>query len=312
MRRELGLMKLNNEIPVKEFRILNEPVLMSRTTSVSGKIYLAAEVAKFDTIGIDCVAAGINDLAAAGARPLLFSDSISCARTKADKVREIEAGVNTACESVDMQFSGSEIKELPDIFSYDQYDMTGFMTGILDQENRQTEPVGDGDVIIGLPSDGLHNTGYVLARKKLYLTKASMELYYETLGGTLGDMLLAPTRIYYDSIRAVRDSKLSIKNCVQVADGGIESAVRALIGNQFGAVIKQKVDTIAPIYQMLHRDGNISEEQMRQTFNMGFGMLLAVTEDRADQVVEVLENAGEQPVFLGLTERGDGEIRYIG
>lgn len=311
MRRELGLTKLENEVPVKEFRILNEPVLMSRTISVSGKIFLAAEVAKFDTIGVDCVAAGVNELAAAGARPLQFADSISCARTKADKIKEIEAGVSTACATANIQFSGSEIKELPDIFSYDQYDMTGFMTGILDQSNRQMETVADGDVIIGLSSNGLHNSGYVLARKKLYLTKASMELYYETLGGTLGDMLLAPTKIYTDCMQAVRDSKITIKGCVQVADGGIETAVRALIGDQLGAVVKQKTDTIAPLYQMLHRDGNISEEQMRQTFNMGFGMLLAVSEDRADQVVEVLENSGEQPVFLGLAERGTGEIRYI-
>lgn len=174
-------------------KLEKEPVLISRTTSVSDKIFLAAEVARFDGIGYDCVAAGVNDLAAAGAKPLLFADSISCARMREDKLREIEAGVHSACQDTGTQFSGSEIKELSDIFSYDQYDMTGFVTGICEQTIGDTEPVGDGDIIIGLHSNGLHNSGYALARKKLYLTKASMDLYYETLGGTLSDLLLAPT-----------------------------------------------------------------------------------------------------------------------
>ena len=164
---------------------------------------------------------------------------------------------------------------------------------------------------MGLSSAGLHNNGYVIARKKLYLTKASMEIYYETLGGTLGELLLQPTKMYRSCLEAVQQSNLEVKTAIQVAHGGLDRAIKCMLGSDTGAVIKQKEETMPPLYHMLHRDGNISEEQMRQTFNMGIGMLLVAAEENVDQVAEILENAGEKPVFLGLVETDGDSIRYI-
>lgn len=312
MREKLGLKELQNEVPLSAIQRMMQPVLLTKCTSVSGKLSLASEMQQFDTIGIDAVASAINDLAAENAKPLMFYDNITCARPKVEKLKEIEAGIERGCILGSIRYTGSEIKELPDALAYDQYDLVGFAAGVFDKKKRaEALPVKDGDVIIALPSNGLHNNGYVAARKKLYLSKASMEIYYETLGSTLGELLLEPTRLYRQAMEAAYDSGIPIKSCVQVAHGGLDRAVRLLLHNQAGAVIKQKTDNIPPLYGMLRVDGNISEEQMRQTFNMGVGMLLVVAEEEADAMAEVLENVGEEPEFIGLIERDSYTIRYI-
>lgn len=312
MREKLGLKELENEVPLTAIQRMIQPVLVTKCSSVSGKLYLASEMQQLDTIGIDAVAAAINDLVSENAKPLMFYDNITCARPKVEKLKEIEAGIEQGCILGSIRYTGSEIKELPDVFAYDQYDLVGFAAGVVDKKKKaEAVPVRDGDVIIGLPSNGLHNNGYVAARKKLYLSKASMEIYYETLGATLGELLLTPTKFYRKAMEAAFDSGIPIKSCIQVAHGGLDRAVRLLLHNQAGAVIKQKTDNIPPLYGMLRGDGNISEEQMRQTFNMGIGMLLVVAEEDADAMAEVLENAGEEPEFIGLIERDSYTIRYI-
>ncbi len=312
MREKLGLKKLENEIPLSMIQKMNEPVLITRAHSISGKLYLAAEIQSFHTIGMDAVAVTINDLLVERAKPLLFYDSISCARPKVERLKEIEAGAERCCLAGNVRYVGSEIKELPDIISYEQYDMVGFAAGVIDKETGEKfSSFKDGDVIIGLPSNGLHNNGYMLARKKLYLSKASMEVYYETLGTTLGELLMQPTKLYRRAMEAAYHSGIEIKSCIQVGHGGLDAAVRLLLKNRAGAVIKQRMEHMPPLYWMLHKDGNISEEQMRQTFNMGFGMLLLVAESDADIMMEILEKAGENPHPLGLVERDSYTIRYI-
>ena len=245
-------------------------------------------------------------------QPLLFYDNISCARPKFEYIRDMEEGMENGCRQGNVTYAGSEIKELSDIFSYDQYDLVGFIAGVVEKKKKiGIAPVKAGDVIIGLSSNGLHNNGYVAARRKLYLTKTSMEIYYESLGSTLGDLLLAPTRMYRDAMEALLQSEIEIKSCVQVAHGGIDKAVHTLMHNAAGAVIKQREEDIPPLYDMLHKDGNISKEQMRNIFNMGIGMLILVAEEDTDRVVELLEAAGEEPVELGLAETGSDIVRYI-
>lgn len=312
MRDKFDLKELTNEIPLEEFLKYEEPLLVSKTNAVSGKLLLASEVERFDTVGYDSVAVGMNDMLAMGARPVLYYDNISCARPKFERVRQLEEGIERGCGEAGITFAGSEIKELPDIFSYDQYDLVGFVAGVVERRRQiVTHQVKDGDVIIGLPSNGLHNNGYVAARKKLYLTKTSMEIYYDSLGATLAELLLAPTRMYRKPMEALMQSGVELKSCVQVAHGGLDRGVRMLLKNTMGAVIKQRGEDIPPLYHMLHKDGNISQEQMRSTFNMGIGMLLLVAEENVDQVVEILENAGEEPLELGLTERRTEGVRYI-
>ncbi len=312
MREKFGLKKLQNEILLDRFRTMTQPALVSKTNGVSGKLYIAAEMDKMDKIGYDCVAACVNDIAAMGAEPLFFYANISCVRPKADKIRIIEEGISEGCTQAGIQFAGSEIAELPDKYAFDQYELAGFIVGIVDCGKRiGNAQLKDGDVIIGLASNGLHNNGYVKARKQLFLSKATMEIYYDNLGSTLGDQLLRPTRMYRASIDRLQEMDIPIKSCVQVAHGGIDRALRLLLHETNGAVVKRKQDTIPPLYQMLHKDGNIDIRQMRQTFNMGIGLLLIVAEENADKAAECLEESGEEPIFLGLVETDQDMVRYI-
>ena len=312
LREKFGLKKLENEILLERFRTMSEPALVSRTNGLSGKLYIASEMDKMDSIGYDCVAACVNDMAALGAEPLLFYANISCVRPKADKVRIIEDGITRGCEQASIQFAGCEIAELPDKYAFDQYELAGFIVGILDRKKKiGSARLAGGDVIIGLPSDGLHNNGYVLARKQLFLTKGTMEVYYDMLGSTLGEQLLRPTKMYLECMEHLIRSGISVKSCVQVAHGGLDRALRLLLHEEYGAVVKRRTDTIPPLYQMLHKDGNIDIPLMRQTFNMGIGMLLIFSEDTADKAAECLEEAGESPIFLGLVEAEQDFIRYL-
>ena len=312
MRERLGLNTLTNEIPIGVYRSMIDPVLISKTHGVSGKLSIAAELERYDTIGVDCVAVCVNDLVAAGAKPLFFYDTISCARPKKDKIEDLEAGARTSCEELGIAYAGSEIMELPDIYHYDQYDMVGFAVGILDRGIvRDKQTVKQSDVIMGLASDGLHNNGYVAAKKKLFLTKASMEFYYENLQNTLGNLLMQPTRCYQKVLEAIYREGIAISHCVQVAHGGLDAAIRRLLPENCGAVIKQPKQNIPPLYLMLHQDGNMPLEQLRTICNMGIGMLFIVSEEVADRVSVFIDVAGDRPVPLGLIEKPSREIRYI-
>ena len=312
MRERLGLNTLTNEIPIGVYRSMIDPVLISKTHGVSGKLSIAAELERYDTIGRDCVAVCVNDLIAAGAKPLFFYDTISCARPKKEKIEDLEAGACASCEELGITYAGSEIMELPDIFHYDQYDMVGFAVGILDRgTKRDQEIVKRSDVIMGLASDGLHNNGYVVAKKKLFLTKTSMEVYYENLQSTLGELLMQPTRCYQKVLEAIYRENIPISRCIQVAHGGLDTALHKLLPKNCGAVIKQPRQNIPPLYMMLHQDGNLPLEQLRSVCNMGVGMLFIVSEKDAERVIDIIDESGERPVPLGLIETPGKEIRYI-
>ena len=312
MRERLGLQTLTNEIPISIYRDMIDPVLVSKTHGVSGKLSIAAELERYNTIGKDCVAVCVNDLAAMGAKPLFFYDTISCARPKKDKIEDLEQGAQELCGQLGVAYAGSEIMELPDIFHYDQYDMVGFAVGIMDRSRGgSTRPVKNADVIVGLASDGLHNNGYVAAKKKLFLTKTSMEVYYENLQSTLGELLMQPTRCYQSALEAIRGADIALGGCIQVAHGGLDAALHKLLPKNLGAVIKQPKQNIPPLYQVLHQDGNMPLEQMRTTCNMGIGMLFIVAEEDVARVIELLEETGERPLPIGLVETGSTQIRYI-
>ena len=312
MREKYGLKKLLNEVPIEQYRTLSKPMLVSRSKAVSGKLYIASEIGQMDKIGQDCVTVCMNDIAAIGADPLFFYDNISSARPRDEKLQIIEAGITEACKESGIQYAGSEISLLPDNYSLDQYDFVGFIVGIMNLKKKsETTPLTDGDVIIGLPSNGLHNDGYITARKQMFLSRGSMEVYYDTLGSTLGEALVQPVRSYRKSLEMVREKEIELKSCVQVSEGGLDRALRILLQEKYGAVIKRKEETIPPLYRMIHRDGNMELEQMRQIFNMGLGMLMAVSEQDADRTVECLEEQGEEPILLGLVETERELIRYL-
>ena len=312
MREKLGLQKLTNEISIGRFRTMIDPVLISKTHAVSGTLSIPADLEKYDTIGTDLVAVCLNDLVAAGAKPLFFYDTISCARPKKEMIENLEQGVKEACAKYQVSYAGSEIMELPDIFHYDQYDMVGFAVGIVDRgSDQKKDELCQSDVIMGLASDGLHNNGYVAAKKKLFLTKASMEVYYDNLQSTLGDLLMQPTRCYVKTLETIREAGIQVKACVQVAHGGLNSALHTLLSNHDGAVVKQPRQNIPPLYKVLEQDGNIPLEQLRGICNMGVGMLFVINEDDASRVLDIIDETGEKPVPLGLVEKGSNHIRYI-
>ncbi|MDD6037830.1 MAG: phosphoribosylformylglycinamidine cyclo-ligase [bacterium] len=312
MREKLGLKQLENEISISKYRNMIDPVLVTKTHGVSGKLSIATELERYATIGIDCVSVCVNDLVAVGATPLFFYDTISCARPKKDKIEDLEAGAVTECEKLGIAYAGSEIMELPDIFNYDQYDMVGFAVGIMDRSAMQYKStVKQSDVIIGIASDGLHNNGYVMAKKKLFLTKTSMEIYYENLEGSLADLLMQPTRCYRNVLESIKNAGITVKNCVQVSHGGLETALQKLLPEGYGAVVKQPKQNIPMLYRMMQQDGNIPIEKLRSTCNMGIGMLFIVSEEQSAKVLDVIEEAGERPVPLGLIEAVSREIRYV-
>ena len=296
MREKFGFQELENEILLDRFRTMSQPTLVSKANGLSGKLYIASEMDQMDSIGCDCVAACVNDIAALGAQPLFFYANISCVRPRADKVRLMEDGIIKGCEKADIRFAGCEIAQLPDKYAFDHYDLVGFLVGILDGKKKiGSARLASGDVIIGLASNGLHNNGYVLARKQLFLTKGTMEVYYDMLGSTLGEQLLRPTKMYQACIGHLLEAGIEVKSCVQVAHGGLDRALRLLLHEQYGAVVKRRTDSIPPLYQMLHRDGNID----------------IVSEDLSARAAECLEEAGESPVFLGLVETERDLIRYL-
>lgn len=312
MREQFGLKKLQNEVLLEQFRTMSQPVLVSKTNNISGKLYLAEEMDKMDMIGSDLVAACVNDMAALGAESLFFYANTSYTKPTADKIRMLEESMEKGCEEAGISFAGNEIVQLPDKYAYGQYGLAGFIVGIVDRKKKiGAARLADGDVIIGLSSNGLHNNGYVMARKQLFLSKAAMEAPNHPLGMTLGEALLRPTKMYQQCIGHLCRSGMEIKSCVQVAHGGLDRALRQLLHGTYGAVVKLRMDTVPPFYKLIHQDGNLSMEQMRANFNMGVGMLLIISEKNADRAAEILEEAGEEPIFLGLVEMDRELIRYI-
>lgn len=312
MREKFGFKKLQNEVLLEQYRTMSQPELVSKSNGISGKLSLAAEMDRMDMIGHDLVAACVNDMAALGAQSLFFYANTSCVKPIVDRIQVIENSVAEGCKEAGISFAGHDIVQLPDKYTCDPYDLVGFVVGIVDRKKKiGTARLTDGDVIIGLASDGLHNHGYVTARKQLFLSKPAMDIYYESLGTTLGQALLRPTKMYQKCVEQLCVSGMEIKSCIQVAHGGLDRALRQLLRGTYGAVVKRKMDTIPPLYAMLHQDGNLSMEQMRATFNMGIGMLLIVSEKNADRAAEILDEAGEEPIFLGLVETDRELIRYI-
>lgn len=312
MREKFGLKKLQNDVLLDGFRTMSQPALVSKSNGINGKLYIAAEMDKMEMVGHDLVAACVNDMAALGAKPLFFYANTSCVKPDAERIKALEDSVAEGCMEAEIAFAGNDILQLSDKYAYDQYGLAGFVTGIVDRKKKiGSGRLADGDVILGIASDGLHNHGFVTARKQLFLSRAGMETYYESLGMTLGQALLRPTKMYQKCIGQLCGMGVEIKSCVQVAHGGIDRALRQLLRETYGAVVKRRMDTVPPLYGMLHKDGNLSMEQMRTTFNMGIGMLLIVAEKNADRTAEILEEAGEEPIFLGLVETERELIRYI-
>ena len=266
---------------MEKFKNMEKPTLVSGTDGVGTKLKLAFILEKHDTIGIDCVAMCVNDIACAGGEPLFFLDYIACGKNEPEKIATIVSGVAEGCKQSNAALIGGETAEMPGFYPEDEYDLAGFAVGVVDEKDLITgKDLKPGDVLIGMASSGVHSNGFSLVRKVFNMKREALDTYYDSLGCTLGEALLAPTKIYVKALRSIKDAGVTIKACSHITGGGFYENVPRMLKEGTRAVIKKDSYPIPPIFQMLSVDGDIEEHMMYNTFNMGLGMVLAV--DAAD------------------------------
>ena len=290
------------EIPANEYK---NPVLVSGTDGVGTKIKLAFLMDKHDTIGIDCVAMCVNDVACSGAKPLFFLDYIACGKNYPEKIEQIVKGVADGCVQSGCALVGGETAEHPGMMPDEEYDLAGFTVGIGEKDKLVSgEHLKAGDAIIGVASSGIHSNGFSLIRKVFNINSQTIAVKYDELGTTLGETLLTPTRIYVKPLLALMDS-VRVNAISHITGGGFYENVPRMLNDNTLAVIEKDKCFKLPIFDLIQKTGNIPEHDMYNTFNMGTGLMLAVDADKADEAVRILNANGEQATIIG--EIKDGE-----
>lgn len=301
-----GIGGFSGAFSMNAFKDMEKPTLVSGTDGVGTKLKLAFLMDKHNTVGIDCVAMCVNDIACAGGEPLFFLDYIACGKNFPEKIAEIVGGVADGCKQAGAALIGGETAEMPGFYPEDEYDLAGFAVGVVDEKNLITgKDLKAGDVLIGMASSGVHSNGFSLVRKVFEMTKESLDTYYDELGGTLGETLIAPTRIYVKALKSVKDSGVTIKACSHVTGGGFYENIPRMLPDGVRAVIKKDSYEVPAIFKLLAEKGSIEEEMMYNTYNMGIGMVLAVDPSKVDTAMKAIREAGEIPYVIGYTEAGE-------
>ena len=291
---------------LKEFVGMEEPVLLSSTDGVGTKLRLAQMMDKHDTVGIDLVAMCVNDVACAGGEPLFFLDYIACGKNYPEKIATIVSGVAEGCKQSGCALIGGETAEHPGLMPEDEYDLAGFTVGVVDKKDIITgENLKAGDVLIGMASTGVHSNGFSLVRKIFKMDKETLNTYHEELGKTLGEALLAPTRIYVKALKNVKEAGVRVKACSHITGGGFYENVPRMLPEGKHAVIKKDSYEVPAIFKMMEREGNVEEHMMYNTYNMGIGMIVAVDPADVEKTMEAMRAAGDTPYVIG--EIKDGE-----
>ena len=301
-----GLGGFSGAFSMEKFKNMEKPTLVSGTDGVGTKLKLAFLMDKHDTIGIDCVAMCVNDIACAGGEPLFFLDYIACGKNYPEKIAAIVSGVAEGCKQSDAALIGGETAEHPGLMPEDEYDLAGFAVGVVDEKDIITgADVKAGDVLIGMASSGVHSNGFSLVRKIFEMTKESLDTYYDELGKTLGEALLAPTRIYVKALRSVKEAGVRVKACSHITGGGFYENVPRMLPEGKQAVIRKDSYEVPAIFKLMSEKGQVEEKMMYNTYNMGLGMVLAVDPADVDKTMEAIKAAGETPYVVG--EIKDGE-----
>lgn len=291
---------------MEAFKNMEKPTLVSGTDGVGTKLKLAFLMDKHDTVGIDCVAMCVNDIACAGGEPLFFLDYIACGKNFPEKIASIVSGVAEGCKQSNAALIGGETAEMPGFYPEDEYDLAGFAVGIVDEKDIISgKNLQSGDVLIGMASSGVHSNGFSLVRKIFPMDKETLSVYHEELGKTLGEALLAPTKIYVKALRFVREAGVTIKACSHITGGGFYENIPRMLIDGKRAVVKKDSYPIPPIFKMMQREGDIAEEMMYNTYNMGLGMILAVDAADAKKTMQAVKEAGETPYVVGSVEDGE-------
>lgn len=301
-----GLGGFSGAFSMEVIKGMEEPVLLSGTDGCGTKVKLAFLLDKHDTIGIDCVAMCVNDVACAGGEPLFFLDYIACGKNYPEKIATIVSGVAEGCKQSGCALIGGETAEHPGLMPEDEYDLAGFTVGVVDKKDIITgENLKAGDVLIGMASTGVHSNGFSLVRKIFKMDKETLNTYHEELGRTLGEALLAPTRIYVRALKNVKEAGVRVKACSHITGGGFYENVPRMLPEGKHAVIKKDSYEVPAIFKMMEREGNVEEHMMYNTYNMGIGMIVAVDPADVEKTMEAMRAAGDTPYVIG--EIKDGE-----
>lgn len=294
-----GLMELDTEG-------MEKPVLVSGTDGVGTKLKMAFLLDKHDTVGIDCVAMCVNDIICVGAKPLCFLDYIACGKNNPEKIAMIVKGVSDGCVQSESALVGGETAEMPGFYPEDEYDLAGFAVGIVDKNNvLDKNNVKEGDVLIALPSSGVHSNGFSLVRKVFDVESADISKPASELGGkSIGEVLLTPTKIYVKPVLALL-KEVKVKSIAHITGGGFYENIPRSLPEGLGAVIKREDIKVLPIFDLIAKEGNIPERDMFNTFNMGVGMTIIVSKDDIDKTIKVLKENGEDAYVLGTISKSD-------
>lgn len=285
-----GLGGFSGAFSLDKIKEMEKPVLLSGTDGVGTKIKLAFLLDKHDTIGIDCVAMCVNDVACAGGEPLFFLDYIACGKNYPEKIATIVKGVADGCVQSGAALIGGETAEHPGLMPEDEYDLAGFAVGVVDEKDLITGAnIKPGDVLVGIASSGVHSNGFSLVRKVFEMTKESLNTYYEELGTTLGEALLAPTRIYVKALKEIKNAGVTVKGCSHITGGGFYENIPRMLPEGINAVVKKDSYEVPAIFKLMQKTGNIEEKMMYNTYNMGLGMVLAVDPADVEKTVAAIE-----------------------
>ena len=305
-----GIGGFSGAFSMEKFKDMEKPTLVSGTDGVGTKIKLAFLMDKHDTVGIDCVAMCVNDIACAGGEPLFFLDYIACGKNIPEKIATIVSGVAEGCVQSDCALIGGETAEHPGLMPEDEYDLGGFAVGIVDEKDLITgKDIKAGDKLIGIASSGVHSNGFSLVRKIFDMTKESLDTYYDELGATLGETLITPTRIYVKGLRSIKDAGIRIKGASHITGGGFYENIPRMLPEGKTAKVNKDSYTVPPIFKLMAEKGNVEEHVMYNTYNMGIGMVLAVDEADVQGTIDALGAAGDTAYLIGeVVEGNEGVI----
>ena len=300
-----GIGGFSGAFSLDKIKGMDEPVLLSGTDGCGTKVKLAFLLDKHDTIGIDAVAMCVNDVVCAGGEPLFFLDYIACGKNIPEKIATIVKGVAEGCKQSGCALVGGETAEHPGLMPEDEYDLAGFAVGVVDKKDLITgADIKDGDVLIGMASSGVHSNGFSLVRKVFRMTEDNLNRYRDELGTTLGEALIAPTKIYVKALKSIKDAGVKVKGCSHITGGGFYENIPRMLPDGIVAKVDKSSYPVPPIFELIKKEGNIAEEMMYNTFNMGLGMIIAVNPDDVEKTMVAIKAAGEEPYVVGKCANG--------
>ena len=307
-----GLGGFSGAFDLSAIKQMDEPVLLSGTDGVGTKIKLAFLLDKHDTIGIDCVAMCVNDIICSGASPLFFLDYVAVGKNVPSRIEAIVSGVTEGCRQAGCALIGGETAEMPGFYPEDEYDLAGFSVGLVDESDMiDGSTLCEGDLLIGLCSNGVHSNGFSLVRKVLLDNPKALDIYVSELGRTIGEELLRPTHIYVKSIQCLRQHGVTVKAISHITGGGLYENVPRMMKEGLTARIRTASYPVPAIFELIQKSGDIPVRDMYNTFNMGIGLVIAIPKDQVGHALDVLARAGEQSYVIGDVIKGDAGVELV-